>query len=1052
MPDINRFIDETLDNSITDDVLALTPVDKTTPLSFIDWLKYNGTLALSTDELFKRYNNYLNNWFQAKSYTPEATSDTVTNLYKNFINEIVLNYTSIDERRFLKNIDQNNPRDLAIAVPFFAKKVKDICIYFSTLRDKLKYNAVEYNLKGSIYGVEKIIYNEISKNLETQDLTELISTLNLTASGVRNNIIVELEELYDNYSNYFDLGTLPASSYEATGMRNTDFILNILDIDENYYLNFDKSVVNAITSYPFFLTELGTNNFTIVPTVNASQLNLLKDRDFINNINNNANNNLKLNLLSQVSRKYMGTDFYYVSTGSTLNSVTSGVLFQADSPFANYLNKTHPTIAFVPEDSQLKTPKAQGLFFKPDKLGLLNFFNFNFTSTVNVSSLTPNTVYIFPDPKKFGNISGNTQQDQDTPLTFIEDNSFTQIDYNNGYKFGDVKSDPLLHTFKGYQSREQSINFSNQGLSRHIDPQDFFRDFEKNIWANEDVYPLQPVNAFPIDERLEKLLSLNKTLVQYKSDVYGNDYGLYKIIGDFKNTSGILSAYSSSGDILTDRNCLILDGHVFYDPVSGFNFDYTEVNPAKGYSGVIFRTTNSIPPGSGYFVYSGSLTATSPLSASQYNNGVPEYALSGSPYVVASYRFQPERFCSGTVDTTIICNVKEGFSFVAPNGTLLVDPSTDDPTFEPLVTPTYFDELAEAGANPAAPGYRPTFAYAASFTFEPPASALTPFLGYYFVVSSFTDQFTPCNDEFEQDPDLTLPARFFNIRLPNRETEYVPTLTGSDGRKSIYDTRYTTYGDFYIRNSNTSLIEPVSSALSAIFIKYPAELRDEINNAVVNFDVYYDTLQVETENHLIFDKIEFNYAKNNVRTSSNNETYVTRGINKEFEKFTTVWFDERNNELIFAKTTLHPTASASNFKSIYPVIYSLNLNTFNLIQIYPYKRVENVDYLDVIQFSLTGTNQNIDINTIDKPLLTLNSETNTYSITYMAKDTTNMFYIFVTDFKYFNGTLTNVVNSMYRPNIDTIHNNFSNPTNQLQYGAFAVLGSVAANTGGELNF
>jgi len=259
-------------------------------------------------------------------------------------------------------------------------------------------------------------------------------------------------------------------------------------------------------------------------------------------------------------------------------------------------------------------------------------------------------------------------------------------------------------------------------------------------------------------------------------------------------------------------------------------------------------------------------------------------------------------------------------------------------------------------------------------------------------------------------------------------------------------------GDFYIRNSNTSLIEPVSAALSGVFVKYPQDIRNELNNNVINFDVFYDTLQIETANYLVFDKIEFNYARNAVKTSSNNETFVSRGVNKDFEKFSTVWFDESNNELIFAKTTLHPITSASNFKCIYPVIYSLNLNSFNLTQIYPDKRIQDVQYLGVIQFSLSGTNQNIDISSIDKPVMALNSETNTYSITYLAKDTSNMFYVFVTDFKYFNGVLTNIVNSMYRPGINTNHNNFSNPSNQWLYGVHTVLGSGISVAGGELTF
>ena len=190
-----------------------------------------------------------------------------------------------------------------------------------------------------------------------------------------------------------------------------------------------------------------------------------------------------------------------------------------------------------------------------------------------------------------------------------------------------------------------------------------------------------------------------------------------------------------------------------------------------------------------------------------------------------------------------------------------------------------------------------------------------------------------------------------------------------------------------------------------------------------------------------------------MRTSSNNETYVTRGnLNENIEKFSTVWFDEKNNELILAKTILHPTLSASNFKAIYPVIYALNLNTFNLVQIYPDMRVADIQYSDVIDFTLSGTGLNIDIVTVEKPILRFNSETSTYSITYLGKDTSNMFYIFNTDFKYFNGILTNVVNTMYTPTIETLHTNFSNPSSYQQFNTYSVVGSSIGNTGGNFIF
>ena len=140
--------------------------------------------------------------------------DVTRTLYVSLIKEIVLTHTTTDERRWLKNIDFNNNRDLAVAIPFFAQKIKDICLYYSTLRDDVRTADLRYNIKGSNFGVSKLIYNEISKSLETEDLTDLIRTLNLSLSDIRNSMVINIEDLYDNFNDYLDTSSnLPASAY-----------------------------------------------------------------------------------------------------------------------------------------------------------------------------------------------------------------------------------------------------------------------------------------------------------------------------------------------------------------------------------------------------------------------------------------------------------------------------------------------------------------------------------------------------------------------------------------------------------------------------------------------------------------------------------------------------------------------------------------------------------------------------------------------------------------------------------------------------------------------
>jgi hypothetical protein len=153
--------------------------------------------------------------------------------------------------------------------------------------------------------------------------------------------------------------------------------------------------------------------------------------------------------------------------------------------------------------------------------------------------------------------------------------------------------------------------------------------------------------------------------------------------------------------------------------------------------------------------------------------------------------------------------------------------------------------------------------------------------------------------------------------------------------------------------------------------------------------------------------------------------------------------------LIFAATTLHPTASATNFKTIYPKIYVLKLNDTILTQIYP---TNEITFSQLLDFSLSGTNINIDIVSIDKPLMTYSGETGLYSLTYIARDTSNIFYMFVTTFKYLNGVLSNITNIMYKPDMDNVHNNFSNPANLLSYNTYSTLGNAGSIVGGEFIF
>lgn len=998
MSDTFRFIDERVEGSITFVGNVLNPIDRLDPLPFIEWVKYNKENISDTSTYIARYNSYLQNWFQERNINSQQSEASIQQLYIGLINEIVLNYTSADEKRFLKNIDTSNPRDLATVVPFFSKKIKDICLYFSTLRDQTQFTIVQNNLNGSNYGIETLLYNTIIKSLEADDIVEFINTLNLNISSIRDNISFQVEDIYDVNPHIWDISpTQPASAAgDESGIRYDFFNLNLYDIDPYLFVNINRSILNAILKYPFYLIELGSN-LLISPTVNSNQLNFLKDSDYTQLINTEDPDELNLLNKAQLVKKYMGVDFYYVVTDSTGVYSTSALLFEADNKFANPINKRYPSVEAIPSTDYLQTAKELGLFFKPDKIGTLNFTSFRFIPALK-DDLLPNTLYYFPDPKAYGNISGLTNQDFKTPFNFLEDNTVAIQSFANQYAFGEVTTEPWLQLFRAYQTREESLGFAGFGLSRYVDSQDFFTGINKTLWNNKDVFPLVPANIFPIDQRFETLLTIPKTLVQYKTDVFGNEYGLYKDIEPLKIT-GLIQ--KNAGPSISD--CVALDAHLFYDPISGYQFNYSLFDPLKNYSGVTLRT---------------STTTLCSLSADG------EFILSGTPVNVASYLFVPEIFCGDYLETEYFCEVKDAVTFIASASGLLPDFSSDNPSYDPNSSSLYYDELVDAGVNNLTPPtYRADFAFPGEFNFNPPLSAISDFDGNLFLVANSAQ---PCGTNEEVLQLYTETSFFLDYHIPQRETEINTALSSISARKTIYETRNIDYGQLYYRNSSNSLIVPISAALSAVFIKYTEKQQQEVYTKLLNFDLFYDTIVFNTENYVFFETLKYNNTLDLPDKGSAGLVYLTKNTSPLFEKVSNVWFNEFDKHLFICKTTLLPENSATNYKIVYPKIYVYDLGRETFTQVYPTDRDDKLTFNSLIQFSLATKNIELEIVEIDDPILTFNADTQRYKLSYVGRDTSNYPHIFVIEFTFIVGVIAIVSTTVYEPSINVLHQNFAN--------------------------
>ena len=111
--------------------------DFTSPYSLIDWLKNLKISSTDTSNYIIYYNRYLNEWYDVINKQKTNKVSFVRAQYINLLKEISLKYTTPDERRFLANLNFDDDQSLDVAIPFFSKKIKKICQYYSKNRDTL---------------------------------------------------------------------------------------------------------------------------------------------------------------------------------------------------------------------------------------------------------------------------------------------------------------------------------------------------------------------------------------------------------------------------------------------------------------------------------------------------------------------------------------------------------------------------------------------------------------------------------------------------------------------------------------------------------------------------------------------------------------------------------------------------------------------------------------------------------------------------------------------------------------------------------------------------
>lgn len=446
-------------------------LDISNPLPFLTFIKII-SVSFEPDSLQSYYNFYLKTWNSISTSKQDTDSQLIIDNYKNFLRELTLNYTTLEEKKFLSKIDFDDPYDLDIAMGFFSRKLKELASYYNDKRNDIKFNTIRKKLKGTNFGSEKTITELTLSYLKTLDDGKILYDYDL----IKSQIDIEVEELYDVYPLYFN-------------QEPNDRIYDNKDLDYglDIFLKDDQELINEVFSGY------------------SDEMKSLREVDQL------FENKRKL------TENSVYTDFYYLSTGSTVSDYISGKLFTSTNPIGNFLNRSYPTTASTQRE-YLETPRERG-FFRPTNTAIILVDGLNKSFQFNFDKIQPNSLYYFPDPSLIG--------DNGDIITFIVDDSYLKRNFSSGNAVNQPYSTQYDTKYYGYVSR--------------IDP-------------NQQKY-------------LDSVFDMGY-IKDMKRDMYNNLFGLFVNDGRFEKTVEYIDTES--------RLNIVFNGYKFFDDMynEGFSFNY----------------------------------------------------------------------------------------------------------------------------------------------------------------------------------------------------------------------------------------------------------------------------------------------------------------------------------------------------------------------------------------------------------------------------------------------------------------------------------------------
>jgi hypothetical protein len=238
---------------------------------------------------------------------------------------------------------------------------------------------------------------------------------------------------------------------------------------------------------------------------------------------------------------YVEDLFYINRCNATFVTFITGQVLDVTEPYLNLNNVNYPTIANIAFPSTFVTESQIGNYLLPDRLGVPYYRGKGYLMELDPTSITYldsiSAERMFLDIDKYASRNrGLTKKDQNTPIRIKNiDNRWMIEPFGSGDYSGTIVETINNQKFIPYQSNYE-INKDNQiGISLQRDDFQFWNPDFFNTWNDAKKYPLTFRNELIFQNFLNKLDTLLTDIgiqSEWKTDIYGNNFGLFKDYGN----------------------------------------------------------------------------------------------------------------------------------------------------------------------------------------------------------------------------------------------------------------------------------------------------------------------------------------------------------------------------------------------------------------------------------------------------------------------------------------------------------------------------------------